>query len=569
MKKIMALFLAMAMVLGMSVTTFAAQPSDPQQPKNTTQGAGKKEDKGTITVKGIATDTGVSVKAYQIIKANYDLEGGYFSGYSALYNDDVDEADKINISDKDVRMTEANLTAILNYLRGTGADATSEIVNAKADTEFSMTGSNGTYSAEVPVGTYLIVVSDAESKIYSPLVVSAYYLNDNAIQNGDFTIVNNTGWIKETSEPALEKTVSSVTHKDEGKDNDGTINVGDTITYEVVINPVPHYGGEYPKFKVTDTLSKGLTFNGDVTFLVGDTKDNATEITEELNSVKPADLSGKGKLELNFVTDDNTYLLDKYAGKVFVIRYKVTVGTDAFMNSDANENEAKLEFTRDSNVSGDGADDETTSKTYNYTFDLSGMASGSTEESILTKMGTAVGATTHSPLANAVFGLYTDEACNTLYENSFYNGTVTIDGKEVAGTVASDVNGKLIIKGLAAGTYYLKETQAPTGYSLNAKVYKIVVTATLYEDGALKGQLKEWDITVDGKSVAGGTVALDSSGKRVVTADQPGNVEIENTQLTTLPSTGGIGTTIFTIGGCAIMILAAALYFATRRKTVK
>ena len=45
--------------------------------------------------------------------------------------------------------------------------------------------------------------------------------------------------------------------------------------------------------------------------------------------------------------------------------------------------------------------------------------------------------------------------------------------------------------------------------------------------------------------------------------------DIVNTKLVALPSTGGIGTTIFTIGGCAIMILAAGLYFMSRRKSVK
>ena len=44
---------------------------------------------------------------------------------------------------------------------------------------------------------------------------------------------------------------------------------------------------------------------------------------------------------------------------------------------------------------------------------------------------------------------------------------------------------------------------------------------------------------------------------------------IPNTKLASLPSTGGIGTTIFTIGGCAIMIVAAGLFFATRRKAEK
>ena len=45
--------------------------------------------------------------------------------------------------------------------------------------------------------------------------------------------------------------------------------------------------------------------------------------------------------------------------------------------------------------------------------------------------------------------------------------------------------------------------------------------------------------------------------------------DIPNTKLAALPSTGGIGTTIFTIGGCAIMIVAAGLFFATRRKAEK
>ena len=44
---------------------------------------------------------------------------------------------------------------------------------------------------------------------------------------------------------------------------------------------------------------------------------------------------------------------------------------------------------------------------------------------------------------------------------------------------------------------------------------------------------------------------------------------MKDTKLSSLPSTGGIGTTFFTLGGCAIMILAAGLYFALRRKTEK
>ena len=52
-------------------------------------------------------------------------------------------------------------------------------------------------------------------------------------------------------------------------------------------------------------------------------------------------------------------------------------------------------------------------------------------------------------------------------------------------------------------------------------------------------------------------------------AELTGEAEMADTKLASLPGTGGIGTTIFTIGGCAIMIAAAGLFFATRKKAEK
>ncbi len=63
----------------------------------------------------------------------------------------------------------------------------------------------------------------------------------------------------------------------------------------------------------------------------------------------------------------------------------------------------------------------------------------------------------------------------------------------------------------------------------------------------------------------GGTVVNDKAGAGTVLLGE----NIPNTKLTSLPSTGGIGTTIFTIGGCLIMIAAAGLFFASRRKSAK
>lgn len=99
--------------------------------------------------------------------------------------------------------------------------------------------------------------------------------------------------------------------------------------------------------------------------------------------------------------------------------------------------------------------------------------------------------------------------------------------EKVRNIVAKD--GKVVAKGLDNGEYKIVETKAPAGYSV---------------------------VNVPNVTIVNGS-------NPVATAD------VTDTKLNALPHTGGIGTTIFTIGGCAIMIVAAGLFFATRRKTQK
>ena len=107
---------------------------------------------------------------------------------------------------------------------------------------------------------------------------------------------------------------------------------------------------------------------------------------------------------------------------------------------------------------------------------------------------------------------------------------VALDGEEGATTTLVATNGTLKVTGLDEGNYEFKETKAPTGYSVNSENKAFTITAN-----------EEKEVTED----AG---------------------EFVNTKLSALPATGGIGTTIFTIVGCGIMIAAAGLFFASRRK---
>ena len=113
-------------------------------------------------------------------------------------------------------------------------------------------------------------------------------------------------------------------------------------------------------------------------------------------------------------------------------------------------------------------------------------------------------------------------------------------------------------------------------------VYKIEFVDLQFEKDA-KDQdthkLKTYKVQITpGTRAEDGTVTWETAKDKIVTSaainyGQPADLnvayKIENTKLSALPSTGGIGTTIFTIGGCALMIIAAGLYFATRRKNVK
>lgn len=109
----------------------------------------------------------------------------------------------------------------------------------------------------------------------------------------------------------------------------------------------------------------------------------------------------------------------------------------------------------------------------------------------------------------------------------------TSDGIEPNGP-----KGTILIEGLDMGEYWFKEVEAPSGYSINTEDVSV--------------EIDEDNLTSEGNVTA-----------------TPDEATMADTKLSSLPSTGGIGTTIFTIGGCLIMIVAAGLFFATRRKAEK
>lgn len=528
MKKFFAMFLALAMVLGMSVTTFAANPGDDGK-------IGTSDDKGTITVSGIAANEGttsVSVTAYQIIKADYSKDGNTFTGYSV--------ADKYASALADVD-TKADVTLDIeqvNAVVAAGFDGVTPYTMNNTVAEPTV------YTAEVPVGTYIVMIENADTVIYSPVIVSVAYAasnGGNAFDEGSVNVITDgDAWVKESSQPTVEKTAKA---SEEAAGEVNSVNIGDTVYYDVVINPVPYYNGANPVLNIVDTLSAGLGLNVDSVTATTDKTD--VTLTKGTDYTVAYD-SDKRELKVDFVVNGE-YTLNEIQGSKVTVSYNAVVNESAAINQDANSNDVTLNFTRDSNTTGnDGTDDD---RTYTYTFDIGGAVEGSVTEGMLTKTGELNTTTNSTALPGATFNLYTDADCTTRYQQS---------GKDYADIVSGE-DGALAILGLAEGTYYLKETKAPGGYSLNEHAFEIVIDA----DYDANGVLTSWKVSIDGSE----GVFTVNNGTVITTKDL--TVEIPNTKITTLPSTGGIGTTIFTVGGCAIMIIAAGLYFSLRRRTVK
>lgn len=330
-----------------------------------------------------------------------------------------------------------------------------------------------------------------------------YYLVDSTV--GTLCSLDTTNKEVEIADkneqPTLEKEVKEDSTETWGEENDAEI--GETVEYKITVTK---QAGAI-NYVVHDTMDAGLTFNADsVVVTVGD---DTLTAGEDYTLTAPA--------TVNTVTETFTLAIANAVvdamedGDTIVITYSAVVNEDAVIYESANENDALLKY-------GENNDLETekdTTKTYVYKFDL-----------VKTNASDVV-------LEGAEFELYADEDCTTkigvIKEGDIYRVAVAGETAEVI------VAGEATIAGLDSDTYYLKETKAPAGFN------KLTDPVPVTIDGAnLEASVEE------GQYVEGGVQVVNQSG-------------------TELPSTGGIGTTIFYVVGM-ILVAGAAILLVSRRR---
>lgn len=401
-------------------------------------------------------------------------------------------------------------------------------VNATAikESEASAEKTGSTGATELPLGVYLVkeTTTPAGYVASKPFIVSVPSTDnyDTAGKEGTEFIYNITAKPK-NSKMSVDKTIVN---------EDKTAYIGGFVEYKVETQ-IPKYGTEYtnPVFNIYDKMSNGLSFVNDTAHklkvVVG-----GTEIVEGENTYT---------LATNGLSDGKTFAIQfakaflenkENKGKKVEVTYYAQVNENAVY---INENSANITY---QNKPGETTD-ATPSKKNVYTYGID-----------LTKTGDK------SADADGLDGAeFTLAAANGEMISILVNGKkVAVNGESKGGFQTTTVEkenknkkGKLVFKGLKAGTYTLTETKSPSGYSLAKNPITIVITAK--EDGSLA------DATVDGISV-----------KNNMTEDGVVPVGLQNKSGFNLPATGGMGTYLFTIGGLVIMAGAALLLIASKKR---
>ena len=479
MKKILAVILSLAMVLGMSMTAFAAKAG------------------ATLEVKGLATYAKQKVDIYEI----YRLDDNDNAWVAADWTKDTGVTPD-NLADSNV--ISALRTAALKT-KATATEESKELSTGKFASNVNFTG--------LQAGAYLVIVTDSANKTeYSTMVAKTYKYDE-----GNNLIA-----------PLSASVVAKADKYHTGKEADKTnIEVGDLVTYKVKTT-VPYQevkpNGQklVTEFKVSDNLT-GATF-----YLTGEAvKGTAAVNTITVNGATvpgfeklSETLNGQSAFELNLmdlVKDDNTY-----AGQEVVITYTALVNKANLVENNATS-------TQDPNG--------TTTKTYSgnatitkYEVNTTNVLKGA--EFVVYRINKETNKKEYAVIDNEgwITGEWTAETTKDVVPAGLGSTLTTAD------------DGTVTVKGLKAGDYYFKEVVAPDGYSIsNTDIAFTMAETTDKTTGVVTG----------------------------VAPTQPELIKMYDSKLSALPSTGGMGTTLFTIAGCAIMVAAAGFFFASRKRVNK
>lgn len=517
MKKIMAVLLAAIMTMAMAVTALAADVGTNKLTVNVKTGAGVPEQ----------TLEGQTIYLYKLFDVT-ESPNGETKNYAYTVNpaNGYKDAIKSALGTSFAGTTDEEYAAAVLALKDTEG-AVQKFANDF--TTYALT--NTTSKVEATTNSGKITKANKESYTFSDLA-AGYYLvyvtGGKEIQSSLVTVDSATSTVNlKTEAPSITKTADKE-----------TVSIGQVVKYTVTGSIPDTTGYDQYQYIIHDELTEGLDFVNDSTGVaLGESAttvnvtvaftDNSLTVGGTTPTTATLDTANNRKMSL----DLSAWVRDNQAnkGKTFTVTYYAKVNANAVV---IEKNNAQLEYGNKPGETTKTTPSE--AKTPTYPLDILKKKKGSEDK-----------------LAGAKFSLYTTEENATNRTNAITvsgsDGNYVVDptsSNTVFESVAS-IDGKnynLHVNGLAAGTYWLVETEAPAGYNKLTAPIEIKITKSADTD------VNNWTISKDG-------------------ATEPDKIiDIENSTGSILPSTGGMGTIIFAVIAAILVLGVAVSFIRDKRK---
>ena len=573
--RFMAVLMAMTMILSMSMTAFAADAP-----------------KGTLTVNN--TVAGKTLDLYQIFTATKNGNNVAYtlnSAYEGFFQSKITDASTLKgeaLSEKAYEYVKDQVGTDGSNGAAFAKDIMGWILSASGETK---TAVESTHSTTTTADTKTVI----ENLIYGYYVVYPLGATDTSTAPGNETVksvaslVNVTGDASinmKSNYPTVDKKIIPAqsgsgikvdaivdgswegTHDmvlDDENDSEDTIaprgaadgkkaedfGIGDTVTYQLTSKVPDMTGYNSYTFKFSDTLSKGLDLKEVLSVKVG----NTTLTAKKSGTNTYALAYDQAKRTLTVTLNDFYTSYKNRTGETITVVYTATLNKDAVIGMNPNTNKAVVEYSNDPATNGTGKSEPSIVDVHTFDFTIY-------KYYLKDQNKTA--------LANAEFELYkangagdaADENAkiNIVDEGSGVYRQATADEAKATGftsaKIVSDADGKVLVKGLDAGTYYLRETKAPGGYNKLLSDIKVEIKA-VYDTKTGKLTSYSVDYTYNGTPI---------TGNAITNKDNSPEVAVENKTGAQLPSTGSKGALMVTLAGIVLFgVLTASKAFGKKK----
>ncbi len=529
MKKILSILLSVVMVMAMGITAFAGD-SD-------ASGEGQTPTTYTVTI----TNATGTYEIYQVFTGDLDAATKTLSNVKWGKNVNAFTYTTKDATDIEAAESSNKASEIAEYL----ATKTDDSAVAKDFAKTAIKNVNGSNSGEA--------IATNETAKFENLTAGYYVVKNTSVKDEEsyteyiLQVVGNVSVENKADVPQFEKkvkdtndTTGAITDWQDSADYD----IGDVIPFRLkgtIADNYDEYSTYYYAFH--DQEETGLTFK-EITSVYVVNNGVTTELTDKQYKVKTTECSDGCSFEVVFsnlkaLKDENGAKIVNANSEIYV-EYTSTLNDQAVLGSQGNLNKAKLEFSNNPNGAGHGETpwDNVIVFTYKVVIDKKDDSK--------------------QPLTGAEFTL-TKKVAKKDSDGNVVNGQdgkPEYDAKTVV-VVKSDEGTKFTFKGLDDGDYILTETVTPAGFNT---IDPITFTVTATHDIEWTTQDRT-DVLTDlkGDKVTGEITFTSDKTEGSLTAT------VINKKGSVLPSTGGIGTTIFYVVGAILMIGAGVILVSRRR----